>query len=218
MVNIKAGCEDMIHNEHDHYAQFCGPCVDSSVNENISGAQKELLLRHWKWVFIIRQIQKMMKPQQIEKPDGSRSIIAPFISPKRPPALTCAIPACEYCLLGRAKKRSAGVNKRQPVLDKEGLLSRYQYEVGDFVSTDQFFVRTPRRLPNGYGHERRENRFHGGTIYNDAASGLIWVENQVSLGANETVLGKSRFEEWLWEQASADISHYHSDNGVFFCR
>ena len=29
------------------------------------------------------------------------------------------------------------------------------------------------------------------------------------------MLGKSRFEEWLWEQASAKISHYHSDNGVF---
>ena len=40
-----------------------------------------------------------------------------------------------------------------------------------------------------------QNRFHGGTIYNDDASGLIWVENQVSLRENETVLGKSRFEE-----------------------
>ena len=137
------------------------------------------------------QIQQMMKPQQIEEPNGSRSVMAPVISPKLPTAATCAIPACEYCLLGRAKKRSAGVNKRQPVLDKEGLISRDKYEFGDFVSTDQFVVRTPGRLPNGYGRERRENRFHGGTIYNDAASGLIWVENQVSLGANETVLGKS---------------------------
>ena len=82
------------------------------------------------------------------------------------------------------------MNKRQAVLYKEGLLSRYKYEVGDFVSTDQLVVRTPGRVPNVYGRERRENRFHGGTIYNDAASGLIWVENQVSLGANETVLGK----------------------------
>ena len=46
-------------------------------------------------------------------------------------------------------------------------------------------------------------------------SGLIWVENQVSLGDNESVLGKSRFEEWLWELASAEISYYHNDNGVF---
>ena len=79
------------------------------------------------------QIQQMMKPQQIEEPDGSRSVMAPVISPKLPTAATCAIPVCESCLLGRAKKRSSGVNKRQPILDKEGLLSRDKYEVGDFV-------------------------------------------------------------------------------------
>ena len=144
------------------------------------------------------QIQQMMKPQQIEEPDGSISVMAPVISTNLPTAATCAIPACESCLLGRAKKWSAGVNKIQPVLDKEGILSRDKYEVGDFFSTDQFVVQTPRRLPNGYGRERRENRFHCGNIYNDAASGLIWVENQVSLGANKTVLGKLRFEEWIW--------------------
>ena len=142
----------------------------------------------------MRRIHQMMKPQQIEEPDGSRSVMAPVISPKLPTAATCAIPACESCLLGRAKKRSAGVNKHQPVLDKEGLLSRDKYEVGDFVSTDQFVVRTSGHLPNGYGREWRENFFHCGTICNDAASGLIWVENQVSLAANETLLGKLRFE------------------------
>ena len=157
----------------------------------------------------------MIKPQQIEEPNGYKSVMAPVISPKLPTAATCAITTCESCLLGRSKKRSAGANKRQPLLDKEGLLSRDKYEVGDFVSTEQFFVRTTGRLSNGYVREQRYNRFHGDTIYNDAASGLICVENQVPLGANETVLGKLIFEEWLWEQASAEISHYHSDNGVF---
>jgi hypothetical protein len=33
--------------------------------------------------------------------------------------------------------------------------------------------------------------------YNNAASGLIWVENQVSLGASETIMGKERFEQGL---------------------
>ena len=32
MVNSKEGFEDMIHNNHEHCAQFCGPCVGSSVN------------------------------------------------------------------------------------------------------------------------------------------------------------------------------------------
>ncbi len=81
--------------------------------------------------------------------------------------------------------------------ESEGALSHDQYEVGDFVSTNQFFCRTPGCLPEGYGRESADCRFQGGTIYNNAASGLIWVENQVSLGANETVMGKSCFEQWL---------------------
>ena len=68
------------------------------------------------------------------------------------------------------------------------------------MSTDQFVVKTPGRISSEFGRERQNNRFHGGTIYNDAASGLIWGENQVSLGANRTIIGKARFEQWLWEQ------------------
>ena len=86
-----------------------------------------------------------------------------------------------------------------------------QFDVSNCV--DQFVVKNPGRLPSGFGRERHNNRFHCGTIYNDAASGLIWVENQVSLGANKTIVGKARFEQWLWGQAVAEVSHYHSDCG-----
>ena len=70
-------------------------------------------------------------------------------------------------------------------------------------------------MSTGYGRESQDRRFQGGTIYNDAASGLIWVENQVSLGANETVMGKARFEQWLWDQCVSEVKHYHGDNGIF---
>jgi hypothetical protein len=70
-------------------------------------------------------------------------------------------------------------------------------------------------LPEGYGSESKEWHFQGGTIYNDAALSLIWVEDQVSVGANETVMGKSHFEQWLWDMAYAELKHYHGDNGIF---
>ena len=70
-------------------------------------------------------------------------------------------------------------------------------------------------MPEGYGHESADRCFQDGTIYNDAASGLIWVENQVSLGANETVMGKSCFEQWLWDMAYTEVKHYHGNNGIF---
>ena len=37
----------------------------------------------------------------------------------------------------------------------------------------------------------------------------------MSLGANETVMGKARFEQWLWDMAYAEVKHYHGDNGFF---
>ena len=55
------------------------------------------------------------------------------------------------------------------------------------------------------GHEGKDCRYHNGTN----------VENQVSLGAGETLLGKQRFEQWFYDLAVAEVRHYHSDNGIF---
>ncbi len=138
-----------------------------------------------------------------------------MIKPKFSTVKKCSVPACESCLLAWAKKQSPGVAKQNHVVEKEGALSRDRTEVGDFVSTDWFICNTPGRLPSGYGREAPDFHLQGGTIYNDAASGLIWVENQISLGANETVMGKSRFKQWLWDQAAAEVAHYHGDNKIF---
>jgi hypothetical protein len=66
-----------------------------------------------------------------------------------------------------------------------------------------------------YGRESQDRHFQGSTIYNDSASGLIWVENQVSLGANEKAMGKAHFKQWLWDQCVSKVKHYHGDNGIF---
>ena len=55
---------------------------------------------------------------------------------------------------------------------------------------DQYVVSTPGRLPTGYGREADHNKFHGGTIFRDAASKVIHVENQISLNAGETIQAK----------------------------
>ena len=96
--------------------------------------------------------------------------------------------------MARSKKYSTNTKKFKPLAENEEALPRDKIEVGDF-STDQLFCKTPGRLPAGYGSESSDHRFQGGTIYNDDASILIWVENQVSLGSNETVMGNSWFEQ-----------------------
>jgi hypothetical protein len=92
---------------------------------------------------------------------------------------------------------------------------RDQYNVGDFFSTDQFICKTPGRLLTGYRRESQDCHFQCSTIFNDAASGLIWIKNQVSLGANKTVMGKALFEQRLYDQCVCEVKHYHGDNGIF---
>ncbi len=92
---------------------------------------------------------------------------------------------------------------------------RDQYKVGDFVSTNQFICKMPGGLQTRYERESQDCHFQGSTIYNDAASGMIWVENQISLGANETVMGKAHFKQWLWYLCVSKVKHYHGDNGIF---
>jgi len=189
--------------------------VGAAENENISPAQKELLKWHWKLGIGMYPIQEMMCERHYEDPDGRTTILPAITQPKNPSARNCIVPPCQSCLLARVKKRSPNVSWTQPLEDREGAITRDRYEVGDFVSTDQFICKTPGHLPTGYRRESQNRHFQGSTIYNDAASGLIWVENQVSLGANITVMGKACFEQWLCDQCVFKVKHYHGDNGIF---
>ncbi len=116
--------------------------------------------------------------------------------------------------IGTSKEAYPKVLQMQLLEDREGAITRDQYNVGDFVSVDQFICKMPGRLQTGYGRESQDCRFYGSIIFNDAASGLIWVKNQVSLGANKTVMGKVCFEQWLYDQCVCEVKNYHGDNGI----
>ena len=92
---------------------------------------------------------------------------------------------------------------------------RDKYKSGDFVSFNKFTVKTPGRLSSGYGQEVPNIRFHGVRIYNYATYGVIWIENQVSLGSGETVMINIKFEEWLWNQAEVEVKLSIGDNVIF---
>ena len=81
----------------------------------------------------------------------------------------------------------------QAVAEKQGVIAGFQYEPGESVSTNQFMVAHTGCLFEGYGKELSEHCCHGGTIFVDAASGLIYPVPQVSLDANKTVQAKTIF-------------------------
>jgi hypothetical protein len=75
-----------------------------------------------------------------------------------------------------------------------GAISRDKYVPDYFVSSDQYIVKEPGRLPTVFGREAEHNMFHGGTVFWDACSKYIFVKNQVSLGDGETISSKNEFE------------------------
>ena len=82
------------------------------------------------------------------------------------------------------------------------------------MATNQFVVCQGGRLFTTSGREREEDRFKGGTIFVDIATGNQFVKCQVSLGVEETLLGKVCFER---EAAlhGVKIKHCMTDNGVY---
>ena len=78
--------------------------------------------------------------------------------------------------------------KRTDVL-KEGNL-----QTGDGVSTDQFECTMKGTLAYTRCKEDPHKMLSGGTIFIDHASEFVWVYNQVSLGAIDTIRSKAMFE------------------------
>ena len=58
---------------------------------------------------------------------------------------------------------------------------------------DHFVVSNSGQLLTGFGQDGDNSQFHGETIFNNAATGAIWVKNQVSLGAGKIILVKTHF-------------------------
>ena len=120
-----------------------------------------------------------------------------------------------YCQLYRLNELSPGVITQKTVSDREGIRSQDKYKTGGFVSVNQFSIKSTGQLPSVYYKEAPHSHFCGGNIYNDTKSSVILVTNQVSLGADETIMGNMKFEECLWNQLLYGISNFNGDNRIF---
>ena len=111
----------------------------------------------------------------------------PVILPKFKPTPNFPVPKCSGFQIAKSWRNQEICHFRKIINSIIG-----KYEVGYFVSEDQLIVTTG-CLPIRYVHEVSHPCFHGGTIFQDTATGIIWIENQVLLGAGENVMEKNRF-------------------------
>jgi len=113
-------------------------------------------------------------------------------------------PTCAACQYGKQVHTPdhTTITKKNP--DVVGSLKAGHLVPGDKVFCDQLESRVRGQLLHTDGREPDKDRFCGSTVFCDSASGLIWVEHQVTLNATDTINAKDSFErmamsQCLWE-------------------
>jgi hypothetical protein len=151
--------------------------VTDEANQNLTCAQKELLLWHWRLGHAgFDWIKQLFSPL----PNGRGTIL----TSAKGDVTRCQNPLCAACLFARQTRRGAGVQVHRNRPKHELMLRANHLEPGDCVSMDQYQSKEMRgRLSKTYGKESEDKKFSGGTIFVDHASAKVFVRHQVSLHA-----------------------------------
>lgn len=133
-----------------------------------------------------RTVEDLRSKLKSEKP----IIIDPCIVPKNPSTCTCKPPLCASCQIARAKRRPTEVSTT--VTHQESLVTLSNLEPGSRVSIDQYESAVRGRLASTKGRESFGQKYAGGTIFCDHASGYIQCVHQVSLVRSADTLTSKR--------------------------
>ena len=124
----------------------------------------------------MQHIQELMQVMGVEEPGGITLVMDWVICPQIHAAANCPIPLYQSCQMSCAKQFLPNFKKSKAGPEEAGVLAQDKYEMGDFVSLDQYVVKTPGHLPTGFGWESHTNMFYG-SFFRDAALKYIHVLN-----------------------------------------
>jgi hypothetical protein len=182
--------------------------VADETNQNLTAAQKELLLWHHKWGHAdSQQCQAILsEPRDPE--------VEQIIKPRHKQASSCKRPLCAACQLGKQGQTSVGTSTQVLLPDRQNLLRMNDLQPGDDVSIDQYMSGTHGRLAHTKGKEAKSKQYVGGTIFVDHSTTKIHHSSQVSLRVGETLVAKHHFESIAREWGHS-VKKYHADNAPF---
>ena len=127
-------------------------------------------------------------------------------------AQTVTPPKCEACQMGKQHRNSTeGATLKRK---NEGVLSKEKLNPGDLVFSDQFVSSLSGKYHNARGQTNSHYEYRGGTIFYDAASHYLHVNNQVGFTAHETITSKLKFEREA-NSIGVQVKQYQTDNGVY---
>ena len=182
--------------------------VGAENNQNLTAGEKEMLLyhaklghAHFKW------IQRLLAQPN----DPSQASILPCRHKGASNSQRTIL--CAACELGKQARRTP--ETQHAFDDREMAIREGDLQPGAKVSIDSYVSFVPGRLPHTKAKEKKKNQYSGGTIFCDHASGAIFIVNQVSLRAGETLMAKHKFERWARANNVPEIKSYRADHTPF---
>ena len=121
---------------------------------------------------------------------------------------------CAACEFGKATRRATQTENSQKIPSKELEIRKDDLFPGQRLSVDHYHCNEPGRTYQSRGSKRTNQKYCGGLLATDHASGYISIQHQVTFSAADTIEAKLKIER----DAARDgviIQGYHSDHGVF---
>jgi hypothetical protein len=173
--------------------------VLDEMNQNLSLAQKELLLWHQRLSHAgLTSVHNLCRVRRQPKVDSESDLVPLLTTTSLPctfnvPGAACGGLLCAACEVAKATRRTPGV---RPANSSKtfGSLRKKDIKRGDFVSCDHYGSPIKGRVVSLSCHSSTRYGYEGGCIFVDGASGWIYHHAQKFLAASDTIRSKLLFE------------------------
>ena len=162
----------------------------SLANMNLSQSDKEVIRWHCRFGHInLRRVQHIMRSGILATSEALRKLH------KAGCKATIRHPYCASCLFGKQTRRPAPGSTRTVNKVRDGIMKQDHLLPGQATSIDHFECHSKGRLFSGYGKNDDDQKFCGGALFVDHASGYVHVEFQRGHSSHETVESVIKFEK-----------------------
>ena len=184
-------------------AHQCHLALYDEGNQNITAGHKLLLNWHSRFGHLnFPAVQRILRQ-------------FPFQSAAFGAASKCDLTdlKCEICQYAKAHRRTTHGKKTHVNEERDGSLKAEHLTPGAKVSVDHFESRILGRTKDSYG-KATSDKYKGGAIFVDHATGYLHVEHQLGFSAVETVRAKQSYESMAFEHGIV-VQSYLTDSGAF---
>jgi transposase InsO family protein len=188
-------------------------------NQNLSLAQKELLLWHQRLshagLHTIHNLCRQRRKPKVTSVEGLALLRdKPLPCTYKMPADACDNMLCGTCAAAKAHRKTPGVSPPNSTTQFDSIDPTPGLKPGDCVSCDHYCSPVKGRVMSDSGYSSTRYGYEGGCIFVDHASSYMFHRGQKSLAASDTIRSKLAFEREAAD-SGVKIKQIHTDNGVF---